>query len=175
MTTKKTTTSRAKKTTKPAAKRATKKKATTKRATKKATKTTAKPKTRPKSPKAQEDPAPVQETPLTTPPTGEGDTSYRVWKLDQGLKDEIKESRERLGATVQEFWANAIHGQLANVVKALEAAGVGIEDASTGPVRVPHLEESLKALRYASAQTGLDQSQLIVACLRLECREGGAK
>jgi len=106
--------------------------------------------------------------------TAEGQDSavvYRVWKLDAALKEAITESRRDREQTLRDFVSGAVASELPDLVLRLSELGVAVEDAtSIAPVRYPMTESTLKALRYASQASGLDQSQLVVACLRLATR-----
>ena len=97
--------------------------------------------------------------------------SFRVWKLDADLKQAIAEKRASRKQTVREFIAESIQHELPGVVRELATLGVSADGSeSVTPVRLPMLESSLAALRDASQASGLDQSQLIVACLRQATR-----
>ncbi|WP_339910413.1 hypothetical protein [Symmachiella dynata] len=97
--------------------------------------------------------------------------TYRVWKLDAGLKEAIAEKRQARQQTLREFVAEAVATELSDLTTQLTELGIAIEDsASVAPVRYPMAESTLKALRHASHWSGLDQSQLFVACLRLATR-----
>jgi hypothetical protein len=107
----------------------------------------------------------------TTPPSQDSQITYRVWKLDAALKDAVTEKRQTREQKLREFVSEAVATELPDLVSQLLDLGVAIEDAtSIAPVRYPMTEGTLRALRYASQASGLDQSQLIVACLRLATR-----
>lgn len=104
-------------------------------------------------------------------PNQDSQITYRVWKLDAGLKEAIAEKRQTRKQTLREFVAEAVATELSGLVEQLTELGIAIEDsASVAPVRYPMAESTLKALRHASHWSGLDQSQLFVACLRLATR-----
>jgi hypothetical protein len=93
---------------------------------------------------------------------------FRVWKLDNALKEAINEKRNSRGQTVRDFVAESIGHELPSILNDLAKLGVSIEDSeSITSVRFPMQESSLAALRDASRVSGLDQSQLFIACLRL--------
>lgn len=96
---------------------------------------------------------------------------YRVWKIDARLKEAITESRRAREQTLREFVSEAVAIELPDLVLRLSELGVAVEDiTSIAPVRYPMTESALKTLRYAAQASGLDQSQLVVACLRLATR-----
>lgn len=113
----------------------------------------------------------VTRQPKKTSTSKDTESKYRVWKLDASLKDAITEKRHSRGQTVRDFVAESVQDELSGLVDELAKQGITIEDAaSITPVRFPMQESTLAALRYASQASGLDQSQLIVACLRLATR-----
>ena len=108
-----------------------------------------------------------------TPASQDSQITYRVWKLDAAVKEAVAEKRlsRKPTQTVREFIAEAVETEISELVSQLAELGIAIEDsASTAPVRYPMSESALKALRHASHWSGLDQSQLFVACLRLATR-----
>jgi len=107
----------------------------------------------------------------SSPTSQDSAVAYRVWKLDAALKDAVTEKRQAREQKVREFVSDAVASELPDLVSQLAELGVAIEDStSIAPVRYPMTEATLRALRYASQASGLDQSQLIVACLRLATR-----
>ena len=106
-----------------------------------------------------------------TPTNQDSSVVYRVWKIDAGLKEAITEARRAREQTLREFVSEAVASELPDLVLRLSELGIAVEDAtSIAPVRYPITESALKALRYAAQASGLDQSQLVVACLRLATR-----
>ena len=106
-----------------------------------------------------------------TPTNQDSSVVYRVWKIDARLKEAITESRQAQELTLRDFVSEAVASELPDLVLRLSELGVAVEDiTSIAPVRYPMTESTLKALRYASQASGLDQSQLVVACLRLATR-----
>ena len=106
-----------------------------------------------------------------TPTNQDSSVVYRVWKIDAGLKEAITEARQAREQKLWEFVSEAVASELPDLVLRLSDLGIALEDAtSIAPVRYPMTKSTLKALRYASQVSGLDQSQLVVACLRLETR-----
>ena len=106
-----------------------------------------------------------------TPASQDSQITYRVWKLDAAVKEAVAEKRQSRQQTLREFVAEAVETELSELVAQLTELGIAIEDsASVAPVRYPMTESTLKALRHASHWSGLDQSQLFVACLRLATR-----
>jgi hypothetical protein len=106
-----------------------------------------------------------------TPTNQDSQVTYRVWKLDAALKEAVAEKRQAREQKLREFISEAVATELPDLVSQLTELGIAIEDsASIAPVRYPMTESTLRALRFASHGSGLDQSQLIVACLRLATR-----
>jgi hypothetical protein len=106
-----------------------------------------------------------------TPTNQDSQVTYRVWKIDAALKEAVSEKRQAREQKLREFIAEAVATELPDLVSQLTELGIAIEDsASVAPVRYPMTESTLRALRFASHGSGLDQSQLIVACLRLAIR-----
>lgn len=104
---------------------------------------------------------------------GAADVQHRVYRIDQPLKDAIKERREERGTTNRELIRKAVTAQLPGLVEELSKLGISIEDSqSVGPARLPMERPVLQALSRASQWSGLDQQQLLVACLRLQTRSG---
>ena len=113
----------------------------------------------------------ARQTAPRSPEDEAGDLRYRVWKIDQGLKEAVTEKRNQQNTTIRDFVRDSVQQELPALVEALGELGIAIGDASSiGPVRWPMEEATMSALRQASTWTGLDQSQLIVACLRLATR-----
>ena len=106
-----------------------------------------------------------------TPKRNSNEPVFRVWRFDTFLKEAIAEKRNSRGQTVKEFVENSVSDELSGLVDALAKQGVSVEDAeSMSPMRIPIEEPTLASLRYASQASGLDQSQLLTACLRLATR-----
>jgi len=100
------------------------------------------------------------------------DPSYRVYKWDVGLREALKQAREKAGLTNREYIRTTVAKQLPQLVQHLSELGIAIEDrGSEGPARVPMDAVTLKALRLASNWTDLPQNLLLQACLRLGTRE----
>jgi hypothetical protein len=107
----------------------------------------------------------------STPTSQDSAVTYRVWKLDAALKEAVTEKRQDRKQKLREFVSESVATELPDLVSLLSELGVAIEDAtSIAPVRYPMTEATLRTLRYASQASGLDQSQLLVACLRLATR-----
>jgi hypothetical protein len=108
---------------------------------------------------------------VSTPTNQDSQVTYRVWKLDAALKEAVAEKRQAREQKLREFISEAVASELSDLVSQLTELGVSIEDsASIAPVRYPMTDSTLRALRFASHGSGLDQSQLFVACLRLATR-----
>lgn len=110
---------------------------------------------------------------------GPADVQHRVYKLDRPLREAIKQKREQVSTTNRELIREAVTEQLPQLVEELAKLGVAVEDAeSVGPARLPMEHPVLQALARASQWSGLDQQQLLTACLRLQTRsskKGGSK
>lgn len=101
----------------------------------------------------------------------ENEVRHRVWRVDAALREAVTAKRDRQGKTSREFLRQAVQAELPALMQALAELGVGVEDAEGAtPVRWAVDEDTLQALRHASQWTGLDQCQLLVACLRLATR-----
>lgn len=103
-------------------------------------------------------------------PTDTG-PKFRVWKLDSVLRAAIAAKRESRHQTIREFVADSIREELPTLVTELANQGICINDEqSITLVRIQMEESTLAELRHASQSSGLDQSQLVNACLWLACQ-----
>ena len=101
----------------------------------------------------------------------DSEPKYRVWKLDASLRDAITTKRQSRDQTVRDFVSEFVQSELTTLVGDLAKLGVAIENSKLAlPVRFAMQDSTLAALRSTSQSTGLDQSQLLVACLRLATR-----
>lgn len=94
------------------------------------------------------------------------ETAYRVYKMPEALRDNCKAAREKRAVSKQEFIQQAIDDELAALTKGLTALGITAAE-DTRPDRLPLTDEILDSLRESSAETGLPQSTLLLACLSL--------
>lgn len=95
------------------------------------------------------------------------DTVFRVVRMSEPLREELKRSREAKGQTNAAFIADAVAGQLPKVVEALQGLGFAGVKGPRRPARLPFSSEAgtLKALQVASQNTGIPAIQLLTACL----------
>ena len=87
---------------------------------------------------------------------------YRVYYLGK-LRDRIKKARG--DKRQQDFFRDSLD-RLPALVDSLLAMGFG-PGTKKGPSKIPVEQMTLKALRRASAQTGIPQTSLVQACLSL--------
>ena len=98
---------------------------------------------------------------------------FRVWKLDAELKSEMAEKRQQLGQTVRDFVRDSVTTKLPTLTANLASLGITASHAdSITPVRIPMDDATVQDLRNASQLSGLDQSHLLIACLRLASHQG---
>lgn len=98
---------------------------------------------------------------------GAKDIVYRVFPVDDALREAVRLARDRSGATNRSFVAGAVTEHLPALVRQLTELGFGAGDDSPRPVRLPFSREAgtLDALRVASDQTSVPASQLLALCL----------
>ena len=92
---------------------------------------------------------------------------YRVWKLDVSLRNAISDKRTSRQQTVREFVADAVDQELPELLNKLNELGIINEPSGVAPVRLPMEDATLAELRKVSQASGLGQSQLLTAGLRL--------
>ncbi|MFN8710809.1 MAG: hypothetical protein ACK50J_29400 [Planctomyces sp.] len=111
-----------------------------------------------------------------TQDTGKIVPIFRVWKLDADLKSEMAEKRQQLGQTVRDFVRDSVATKLPALTANLASLGIIASQAeSVTPVRIPMDDATIQDLRNASQLSGLDQSHLLIACLRLTSQQGRRK
>ena len=95
------------------------------------------------------------------------DTAFRVIRLSEPLREELRRSREARGLTNVGFIAEAVKGQLPKVVETLQRLGFATVKGPRCPARLPFSTEAgtLKILRTASQGTGIPAIHLLTACL----------
>lgn len=96
--------------------------------------------------------------------------SYRVWKLHVSLRNAISDKRTSRQQTVREFVGDAVDEELRELIENLAELGIANDSVTNAAVRFPMGDSTLTQLRAASQESGLDQSQLLTACLRLAIR-----
>jgi hypothetical protein len=106
-------------------------------------------------------------------PKGEAkNAGWRVYKIDDGLRSAIQRKRASTDCCTRELIECAITEKLPVLVSGLAALGLTAKvGAKRRPARWNVSDETLGALRVASAQTGLAASRLLEAALTLLCSE----
>ncbi|MHC4404874.1 MAG: hypothetical protein ACYTG0_34945 [Planctomycetota bacterium] len=94
------------------------------------------------------------------------ETIYRVYRVPELLRKAMRQKRAKRNETVQEFIQTAVAGELPRLVESLGKLYIGPADPEARPAKLPLDERLLTSLKRASADTGLSQSQLLLACLR---------
>ena len=94
------------------------------------------------------------------------DTIFRVYRMPEPLRKAMRQKRAQRNQTVQEFIQTAVADELPRLVESLGKLHIGPADPEARPAKLPLDERLLASLRQASAETGLSQSQLLLACLR---------
>jgi len=95
------------------------------------------------------------------------DTVFRVVRLTELLRDELRRAREAKDQTNATFIAEAVADQLPKVVEGLRVLGFTTVKGPRRPARLPFSSAAgtLKILRDASQDTGIPAIQLLTACL----------
>ena len=93
-------------------------------------------------------------------------TIYRVYRVPESLRKAMREKRAQWKQTVQEFIQTAVAGELPRLVESLGKLYIGPADPEARPAKLPLDERLLASLKKASIDTGLPQSQLLLASLR---------
>ena len=94
------------------------------------------------------------------------ETVYRVYRMPEPLRKAMRQKRAQRGQTVQEFIQAAVADELPRLVESLGNLHIGPADPDARPARLPLDERLLASLKGASTETGLSQSQLLLACFR---------
>ena len=94
------------------------------------------------------------------------ETVYRVYHVPEPLRKTMRQRRAQRNQTVQEFIQTAVTGELPRLVESLGKLHVGPADPAARPAKLPLDDRLLASLKGASEETGLSQSQLLLACLR---------
>jgi hypothetical protein len=100
--------------------------------------------------------------------------NWRVFKIDESLRSAMKSAREKEGQTVAEFLESSLDNHLPQLIESLQALGVQ-KSGKSRPARLPMTRGNLNLLKKSAIATGLDQSQLLLACLRLASKAQPAK
>ena len=94
------------------------------------------------------------------------ETVYRVYRVPEPLRKAMRQKRAQRGQTVQEFIETAVVDELPRLVESLGNLHIGAADPDARPAKLPLDERLLANLKGASIETGLSQSQLLLASLR---------
>ena len=94
------------------------------------------------------------------------ETVYRVYRVPEPLRKSMCQKRAHRKQTVQEFIQTAIADELPRLVESLGKLHIGSANSGARPAKLPLDERLLVSLKQASAETGLSQSQLLLASLR---------
>jgi hypothetical protein len=100
------------------------------------------------------------------------ETVYRVYRLPEPLRKQIRAKREKANVTLQAVIEAASLESLPKIVSTLKTMGLGF-DGKKRPARLPMTDSLLGAFKVASKQTGIPASRLLQAALTLTCK--GAK
>lgn len=100
------------------------------------------------------------------------ETVYRVYRLAENLRKQMKAKREKHNVTLQSVIEASATESLPKIVAALKTMGLGF-DGKKRPARLPMTDSLLGAFKVASKQTGIPASRLLQAALALTCK--GAK
>jgi hypothetical protein len=98
------------------------------------------------------------------------ETIYRVYHVPDSLRKVINQKRAKWGETVQEFLTGAVERELPRLAQRLGELGISSSDLAARPAKWPLDEKVLGKLKKASEDTGLPQTSLLLACLRLSVR-----
>jgi hypothetical protein len=93
------------------------------------------------------------------------ETVFRVYHVPEPLRKAMRKKRTQWKQTVQEFIQTAVADELPRLVESLGKLHIGPADPEARPAKLPLDERLLASLKTASIDTGLPQSQLLIACL----------
>lgn len=94
---------------------------------------------------------------------------YRVFDLPESLRTKLKAKRLKDEATTSEVVQTALAESLPKIVDALTQTGFSFDGEPRRPARIPMTEACVRELKYASKETGIPVSRLLLACLALTC------
>jgi len=105
------------------------------------------------------------------------DTVFRVVRLTEPFREELKRAREAKGQTNAAFIAESVTEQLPKVVETLTGLGFAGAKGTRRPARLPFSSEAgtLKTLQAASQETGIPAIQLLTVCLLAATKGSVAK
>lgn len=90
-------------------------------------------------------------------------SDHRVYKIDDQLREAVKQDRLAKGQTVLDHATACVAEQLPGIVEGLLALGLSAR-GDTRPIRLPVTEPMLASLKAASERTGLPATALLLAC-----------
>ena len=93
------------------------------------------------------------------------ETTYRVYRLTDALREKVKEKKIETNLKLQDLLNCAIDQELPKLVGLLSGLGLRKTDDKKRPARLPMTDSMLGALKVASVQTGIPATQLLLACL----------
>jgi hypothetical protein len=97
---------------------------------------------------------------------------YRVYRLTEPLRKQMKAKREKFNATNAQVITAAIDEGLPKLVLELKKLGLTGIEGKKRPARLPMNDSNLAALRQASKQTGIPASKLLLLSLALTTKGG---
>ena len=92
-------------------------------------------------------------------------TIYRVFHLEESLREDLRTAREAKGQTTANFVRAAVDDQLPALVERLHALGFGKPATQVRPARLPFAEETLQSLRTASHDVSVPANHLLALVL----------
>ena len=93
------------------------------------------------------------------------ETIYRVYRVSEPIRKAMRQKRAQRNQTVQEFIQVAVVDELPRLVESLSKLQIKTADSEARPAKLPLDDRLLASLKKASIDTGLPQSQLLIACL----------
>jgi hypothetical protein len=101
--------------------------------------------------------------------------TFRVYKLDEQTREAFKAERIKRGFTNATMLKTAVINELPKIADAIKALGIRAVGKKTRPARLPLDADVLYALQYTAQETGLDQSMLLAAAIRVACTGKASK
>jgi hypothetical protein len=102
------------------------------------------------------------------------DPKFRVIRIADSLRDEIKQARDARGTTNAALVEAAVNGNLEDLTTALRALGFDADDAPKRPARYQISDELQAELRQASESVNVPATQLLTICLKRETAKPAA-
>ncbi len=94
------------------------------------------------------------------------ETVHRVYRVPESLREAMRRKREQRGQTLQQFLQTSLTEELPRLAGDLDKLHINPVDTDARPAKLPLNEQLLADLKGVSINTGLPQSQLLLACLR---------